>query len=105
MQLLAAISAAVVFALATGAISLRASGVYYIMSTLAFGQMLYFFFVSLSAWGGDDGVTLDVPDIGQWCNPARPTTMVPGGPGYRRWEFMRLPHETREEMQKPEKVK
>ena len=59
VQLLAAISAAAVFALATGAISLRASGVYYIMSTLAFGQMLYFFFVSLSAWGGDDGVTLD----------------------------------------------
>jgi branched-chain amino acid transport system permease protein len=59
VQLLAAISAAAVFALTTGAISLRASGVYYIMSTLAFGQMLYFFFVSLSAWGGDDGVTLD----------------------------------------------
>jgi branched-chain amino acid transport system permease protein len=58
-QLLAAIVAAALFALATGAISLRASGVYYIMSTLAFGQMLYFFFVSLSAWGGDDGVTLD----------------------------------------------
>jgi 2-polyprenyl-6-methoxyphenol hydroxylase-like FAD-dependent oxidoreductase len=52
----------------------------------------------------NDGVKLDVPDIGQWCNPARPTTMVPGGPGYRRWEFMRLPHETREDMQKPEKV-
>ncbi|AXE98429.1 bifunctional 3-(3-hydroxy-phenyl)propionate/3-hydroxycinnamic acid hydroxylase [Paraburkholderia hospita] len=51
-----------------------------------------------------EGVKLDVPDIGQWCNPARPTTMVPGGPGYRRWEFMRLPHETREEMQTPEKV-
>ncbi|WP_322044716.1 bifunctional 3-(3-hydroxy-phenyl)propionate/3-hydroxycinnamic acid hydroxylase [Paraburkholderia sp. J67] len=51
-----------------------------------------------------DGVTLDVPDIGQWCNPQRPTTMVPGGPGYRRWEFMRLPHETREAMQQPEKV-
>ncbi|MBN3822844.1 bifunctional 3-(3-hydroxy-phenyl)propionate/3-hydroxycinnamic acid hydroxylase [Burkholderia sp. Ac-20384] len=52
----------------------------------------------------NEGVKLDVPDIGQWCNPARPTTMVPGGPGYRRWEFMRLPHETLEEMQKPEKV-
>ncbi|EJO59685.1 bifunctional 3-(3-hydroxy-phenyl)propionate/3-hydroxycinnamic acid hydroxylase [Burkholderia multivorans] len=52
----------------------------------------------------NDGVTLDVPDIGQWCNPARPTTMVPGGPGYRRWEFMRLPHETLEELQRPEKV-
>jgi branched-chain amino acid transport system permease protein len=59
LQLLVAMAAAAVFALATGAISLRASGVYYIMSTLAFGQMLYFFAVSLSSWGGDDGVTLD----------------------------------------------
>ncbi|OTP76476.1 bifunctional 3-(3-hydroxy-phenyl)propionate/3-hydroxycinnamic acid hydroxylase MhpA [Caballeronia sordidicola] len=52
----------------------------------------------------NEGVKLDVPDIGQWCNPARPTTMVPGGPGYRRWEFMRLPHESVEDLQKPEKV-
>lgn len=52
----------------------------------------------------NEGVKLDVPDIGQWCNPARPTTMVPGGPGYRRWEFMRLPGETLEDLQKPEKV-
>ena len=50
------------------------------------------------------GVTLDVPDIGQWCNPARPTTMVPGGPGYRRWEFMRLPHESLEDLQDTAKV-
>jgi branched-chain amino acid transport system permease protein len=46
------------FAAATGAVSLRASGVYYIMSTLAFAQMLYFFAVSLSAFGGDDGYSL-----------------------------------------------
>jgi len=50
------------------------------------------------------GVQLDVPDIGQWCNPERPTTMVPGGPGYRRWEFMRLPHETIEDLQNTDKV-
>lgn len=50
------------------------------------------------------GVELDVPDIGQWCNPARPTTMVPGGPGYRRWEFMRLPHESLEDLQNTDKV-
>ena len=34
----------------------------------------------------------------QICDPARPTTAVSGGPGRRRWEFMRLPHETTEEL-------
>jgi 2-polyprenyl-6-methoxyphenol hydroxylase-like FAD-dependent oxidoreductase len=34
----------------------------------------------------------------QVCDPARPTTAVSGGPGRRRWEFMRLPHETLEEL-------
>jgi branched-chain amino acid transport system permease protein len=58
LQALIAIAAAAVFAALTGYVSLRASGVYYIMSTLAFGQMLYFLFVSLSALGGDDGYTL-----------------------------------------------
>lgn len=58
LQALIAVAAASVFAALTGYVSLRASGVYYIMSTLAFGQMLYFLFVSVSALGGDDGYTL-----------------------------------------------
>jgi branched-chain amino acid transport system permease protein len=46
------------FALVTGALSLRTSGVYFIMITLAFAQMLFFVLSSLSQYGGDDGLTL-----------------------------------------------
>ncbi len=40
----------------------------------------------------------------QWqlCDPERPTTLVPGGPGRRRWEFMVMPDESSEEIAKPE---
>ncbi len=34
----------------------------------------------------------------QICDPARPTTLVSGGPGRRRWEFMRLPGESIEQL-------
>ena len=34
----------------------------------------------------------------QICDPARPTTAVSGGPGRRRWEFMRLPNEPLDEL-------
>ena len=40
----------------------------------------------------------DGPINWQLCDPARPTTLVSGGPGRRRWEFMRLPHETIEDL-------
>jgi branched-chain amino acid transport system permease protein len=58
VQLPAALAASALFALVTGAISLRTKGVYFIMITLAFGQMLYFLATSLAAYGGDDGLTL-----------------------------------------------
>ena len=45
-------------ALIVGAISLRTQGVYFIMITLAFAQMLYYLVVSLRAYGGDDGMSL-----------------------------------------------
>src|SRR5687767_11087723 len=50
--------ACAVFATVIGAVSLRTRGVYFIMITLAFGQMLFFLAVSLAAYGGDDGLTL-----------------------------------------------
>ncbi len=53
-----AILASAAVATAVGAVSLRTSGVYFIMITLAFAQMLYFLGVSLKAYGGDDGMTL-----------------------------------------------
>jgi branched-chain amino acid transport system permease protein len=45
-------------ALAIGAVSLRTSGVSFIMITLAFTQMLYFLGISINAWGADDGMRL-----------------------------------------------
>ena len=41
-----------------GLVALRTRGVYFIMTTLAFAQMLYFVAVSLRKYGGDDGYTL-----------------------------------------------
>jgi branched-chain amino acid transport system permease protein len=55
-------------ALAIGAISLRTAGVYFIMITLAFAQMIYYFATSWPAYGGEDGLSLAVrnsfPGIG-----------------------------------------
>jgi branched-chain amino acid transport system permease protein len=51
-----AVSAA--FALVTGAISLRTRGVYFIMITMAFSQMVYFTFLSLEEYGADDGLVI-----------------------------------------------
>jgi branched-chain amino acid transport system permease protein len=53
-----ALLASGLFALVTGAISLRTKGVYFIMITLAFGQMAFYTAASLRAYGGDDGLTV-----------------------------------------------
>jgi branched-chain amino acid transport system permease protein len=41
-----------------GALSLRTTGMHFIMITLAFAQMLFYFFVSLEKYGGDDGLSM-----------------------------------------------
>ncbi|HSL58679.1 MAG TPA: bifunctional 3-(3-hydroxy-phenyl)propionate/3-hydroxycinnamic acid hydroxylase, partial [Acidimicrobiales bacterium] len=40
----------------------------------------------------------------QICDPERPTTAVSAGPGRRRWEFMRLPHEARDALDDPDRA-
>jgi branched-chain amino acid transport system permease protein len=45
-------------ALVIGFISLRTSGLYFIMITLAFAQMLYYLFIALQKYGGEDGTQL-----------------------------------------------
>jgi branched-chain amino acid transport system permease protein len=47
-------------ALPMGAISLRTSGVYFIMITLAFAQMVFYFAISWPAYGGEDGLSFCV---------------------------------------------
>jgi branched-chain amino acid transport system permease protein len=54
----AALLVSALFALVIGALSLRTRGVYFIMITLAFAQMLYYVGVGLSRYGADDGLTI-----------------------------------------------
>ena len=46
-----------------GSLSLRANGVSFIMITLAFAQMLFFLFLSLKTYGGDDGLMMRRRDV------------------------------------------
>lgn len=72
----AAMALAALAALLIGAVSLRTRGVYFIMITLAFAQMLYFVFVSLRSYGGDDGYTLSMrPLLGLGLNGADESTL------------------------------
>jgi len=69
---LVAILAASFVALVTGALSLRTSGVYFIMITLAFGQMFYYFSISWSAYGGEDGLSIYVRNQFPGLNTLQP---------------------------------
>ncbi len=53
-----ALAVSALFALVVGALSLRTRGVYFIMITLAFAQMIYYVAVGLDRYGGDDGLTI-----------------------------------------------
>lgn len=55
-----AILAALIAAVPIGALSLRTGGVYFIMITLAFAQMLFYFAISWPSYGGEDGLSFYV---------------------------------------------
>ena len=57
---LVAVVVSALAALLIGVLSLRTGGVYFIMITLAFGQMFYYFAISWSAYGGEDGLSIYV---------------------------------------------
>ena len=58
LHLALALGVSGLFALLTGAISLRTKGVYFIMITMAFSQMVFFIFLSLEEYGADDGLVI-----------------------------------------------
>jgi len=58
LHLALALGVSGLFALVTGAVSLRTKGVYFIMITMAFSQMVFFIFLSLEEYGADDGLVI-----------------------------------------------
>lgn len=63
LSLPASAALAGVAALAVGALALRTSGFFFLMTTLAFGQMLFFLFHDTPLGGGMDGVFIKRPDL------------------------------------------
>ena len=60
LHLLVTLALTAVIASGLGWVALRTQGIAFIMITLAFAQLFYFFFVGLKGFGGDDGLTLEV---------------------------------------------
>jgi len=58
LHLLLALLIAALVALPVGWVALRTQGIAFIMITLAFAQLLYYVFISLKNFGGDDGISL-----------------------------------------------
>ena len=68
LQLVVAIVGSGIVAAMIGAISLRTGGLYFIMITLAFTQMLFFLGISLEEYGGDDGINTTRSVFGDWLD-------------------------------------
>jgi branched-chain amino acid transport system permease protein len=76
IQFGAAAGVSALAALFIGAISLRTTGVAFVMITLAFAQMIYFLFISLNLYGGDDGMSIvNHSNFGRLIDLADPDTL------------------------------
>lgn len=81
LHLALALSVSAIFALITGAISLRTKGVYFIMITMAFSQMGYFTFLSMEEYGADDGLVIySRSEFPEWMS-------MDGGASLYYWVF------------------
>lgn len=69
-----ALLACALLAAAVGALALRTSGVAFIMITLAFAQLVFFFLVSLQVYGGDDGLMMSKRNVFPLIDMTRPQT-------------------------------
>jgi branched-chain amino acid transport system permease protein len=74
LQLFLAVGGSALIALFIGSISLRTSGLYFIMITLAFTQMLFFLGISLEEYGGDDGINTNRSEFFEWMDLYDETT-------------------------------
>ena len=79
---LVAVAVSALAALLIGLLSLRTSGVYFIMITLAFGQMFYYFAISWSSYGGEDGLSIYVRNGFPGLNPGNACSSHSGSAAY-----------------------
>jgi branched-chain amino acid transport system permease protein len=75
LHLVVALGVSALLAAAIGAVSIRTSGIYFIMITLAFSQMLYYLGISIEEFGGDDGMRIKVPSQFPLVDLANPVTL------------------------------
>jgi branched-chain amino acid transport system permease protein len=75
LQLAAALLGAALIGGLIGAVSVRSSGIYFIMITLAFAQMLYFLANSVTTYGGSDGMNLQARSQFGWLDLKDPVQL------------------------------
>ncbi|MEE2804381.1 MAG: branched-chain amino acid ABC transporter permease [Pseudomonadota bacterium] len=76
IQIPIAIVVSALFAFVTGVVCLRTRGVNFIMITMAFSMMVFFAFVSIEEYGGDDGLVIEVrSEFGRFLNLENATVL------------------------------